>query len=87
MADRQVTRTRKDPEGNILALCLDSAAWSPRQAADVINDIDNHVHTYFVLWPGGLRTEVRVIDAVAGKYVRTDRDNTTLNNLDDLPDC
>lgn len=87
MADRQVTKTRKDRDGDILALCQDGAAWSPRSKADAIKDIDDKVHTYFVLWPGGLRTEVRVVEGAHGKYLRTDRDSTTRNNLDDLPDC
>ncbi len=40
-----------------------------------------------LMWPGGVRTEIRVVNGPTGKYLRTDRDNTSRNNLDDLPDC
>lgn len=86
MADRAVRQTRKDQDGDILALCDPGAAWSPRRKADVINDIEIRLHTYHVPWRDG-RTEIRVAHGPMGKYLRTDRDNTPRNNLDDLPDC
>lgn len=87
MADRQVTRTRKDRDGDILALCNAGQSWSPRQKRDAIDDIEMGRHSYFVRWADGKRTEIRVVNGPTGKYLRTDRDNTTRNNLDDLPDC
>ncbi len=87
MADRQVTRTRKDTEGDILALCNSSSSWSPREKQDAISDIENKIHTYFVLWNGGQRTEIKVVNGSTGKYLRTDSDATSRNNLRDLPDC
>lgn len=87
MADRAVRKTRKDKDGDITALCDDGAPWAPRLKADAIRDIDTGLHTYHVPWVGG-RTEIRVVDdRVKGRYLRTDRDNTARNNLDDLPDC
>jgi hypothetical protein len=86
MADREVTRTRKDKNNVITALCNPSAGWSPRSKADAINDIEFKTHTYHVKWPEK-RTEIRVVNDRDGKYLRTDRDNTTRNNLLDLPDC
>lgn len=41
----------------------------------------------FVRWLDGIRTEIRVVNGPTGKYLRTDRDQTSHNNLDDLPDC
>lgn len=32
------------------------------------------------------RSEIRFAHGATGEYLRTDRDNTTRNNLDDLPD-
>ena len=87
MADRQVTATGKDSDGDIIALCNSRQSWSPRAKADAISDIENGIHTYFVLWPNASRTEIRVVNGPTGKYLRTDRDDTTGNNLDDLPDC
>lgn len=87
MADRAVRRTRKDGQGDILALCDPGQSWSPRSKADAIHDIESGLHTYHVPWKSG-RTEIRVVnDRIKGKYLRTDRDDTTSNNLDDLPDC
>lgn len=87
MADRQVTATRKDRDGDILALCNAGQVWSPRLKADAIRDIDSRAHTYFVQRPGGRRTDIHVVDGPSGKYLRTDPDNTEGNNLDELPDC
>lgn len=86
MADRRVTHTRKDKDGDITALCKPGEFWSPRSNADAIRDIEGNAHTYYVQWPEK-RTEIRVVNGPTGKYLRTDRDNTTKNNLDDLPDC
>ena len=87
MAARQVRQTRKDKDHDITALCNPSEPWSPRLKADAINDIYSGTHTYYVLWTGGRRTEVRVVNGPNGKYLRTDRDGRTRNNLDDLPAC
>lgn len=86
MADRAVRQTRKDRDGDILALCNPGNYWSPRSKANAVNDIESGIHTYYVPWTNG-RTEIRVVNGSNGKYLRTDRDNTTRNNLDDLPDC
>lgn len=86
MADRAVRKTKKDDDGDILALCDDGEYWSPRRKADAINDIETETHTYHVPWKSG-RTEIRVVNGPTGKYLRTDRDDTSTNNLDDLPDC
>ncbi|KQO74787.1 DUF3892 domain-containing protein [Methylobacterium sp. Leaf89] len=86
MADRAVRKTGKNAERDITALCNDGDAWSPRRKQDAINDIEFGLHSYHVPWPNG-RTEIRVVQGPNGKYLRTDRDTTTRNNLDDLPDC
>lgn len=86
MAQRPVTQTKKDRDGDILALCNPNEMWSPRSKADAIYDIENNIHSYHVSWPDGA-TQIRVVNGSTGKYLRTDRDNTTRNNLDDLPDC
>lgn len=86
MADRAVRKTGKDKDGDIISLCDGGAFWSPRSKSDAINDIECGTHTYYVPWKSG-RTEIRVVNGANGKYLRTDRDNTSKNNLDDLPDC
>ena len=86
MADRAVTKSGKDQHGNITALCADGQFWSPRLSRDAISDIESKLHTYYVPWTTG-RTEIRVVQGPYGKYLRTDRDQTSRNNLDDLPNC
>ncbi|MCP4425319.1 MAG: DUF3892 domain-containing protein [Chloroflexi bacterium] len=83
---RYVTQTRKNWDGDIIALCNPTASWSPRGKQDVITDIENRFHTYVVPWTNG-ETTIRVVNGSTGKYLRTDRDNTSRNNLDDLPNC
>jgi hypothetical protein len=70
-----------------IKLCNSDAAWSPRQKADAIYDIENGVHEYWVPWANSPETKIRVVNGTTGKYLRTDRDTTSRNNLDDLPDC
>ncbi len=86
MADRRVTLSRKDPDGDISALCNPGELWSPRLKANVITDIESGVHTYYVLSAGN-RVRVHVLRGVTGKYLRTSPDLISHNNLDDLPDC
>jgi hypothetical protein len=86
MARRQVTRSGKDRSGNITSLCKPAETWSPRSSASCIADIEGGTHSYYVAWPEKT-TEIRVVQGANGKYLRTDRDTTTRNNLDDLPDC
>jgi hypothetical protein len=86
MAKREVTRSRKDRDGDITALCNPGASWSPRQKRDAINDIESGVHQYFVK-VNAQEVSINVVKGPTGKYLRTGRDMTSKNNLDDLPDC
>jgi hypothetical protein len=87
MATRYVTRSGKDGYGDITKLCNSGEPWSPRLKADAISDIENKVHDYYVSWNDGQVTQIKVVNGQTGKYLRTQRDGTTKNNLDDLPDC
>ena len=88
MAKRYVTKTGKDRDGDITKLCNAGEFWSPRSKTDAIRDIEGRTHEYFVKWGTYEETQIRVVDDTRkGKYLRTDRDNTSRNNLDDLPDC
>lgn len=88
MADRQVTCTGKNAQGDIISLGKYGEAWSPRTKVDAIRDIESGANSYYVIWPPGqVRTEIRVVNGPTGKYLRTDRDSSARNNLDDLPNC
>ncbi len=87
MASRQVRATGKDTNKNITKLCNAGQDWSPRAKAEAISDIENGAHSYYVSWPDGKTTSVTVVNGQNGKYLRTQRDGSTKNNLEDLPDC
>lgn len=90
MADRRVTRTRKDKDGDITAICNANATWSPRSKADAISDIKSPSgHTYYVENGAG-RSDIQVINdssVSGGRYLRTDPNGSCTDNLDTLPDC
>ena len=86
MADRQVRATGKDADGHITCLCHPGEDWSPRSTSDAIHDIESGLHTYHVPWTVG-RSEIVVANGPSGRHLRTDRDSTWRNNLEDLPDC
>lgn len=81
MTDRRITHVKKDPYyGTITHV---AGVWGTRAKADAVRDIQSGASGYHVQWPEK-RTEVHVVNA-APPYLRTDRDNTTRNNLEDLP--
>ncbi|MBD8735352.1 DUF3892 domain-containing protein [Sphingomonas sp. CFBP 13706] len=87
MAKRYVRATGKNTQGDITKLCNSGQPWSPRSKADAIADIDGGTHEYWVNWANSPETKILVVKGATGRYLRTDRDTTTRNNLDDLPDC
>lgn len=87
MADRQVTATGKDEDGDIMRLCNSENFWSPRSKAEAIYDIENGIHRYFVRISYLEDVDIKVVTRGGKKYLRTDPDKTTSNNLDNLPDC
>ncbi len=86
MADRRVRQTGKNRERDITSLCNRGESWSPRTKASAIADIESDTHRYFVREAGDA-SWVRVVNGPTGKYLRTDADSTSANNLDNLPDC
>ena len=66
MAQRQVTATGKDRDGDITALCHSGMSWSPRPKASAIRDIETGTHSYYVEWSNG-RTDIKVVKGRAGK--------------------
>lgn len=86
MANRQVTQSRKDKDGDITALCNPSKDWSPRYKSNAISDIESGTHRYYVV-VGRKEVDIHVVKLNGKKHLRTDPDETKRNNLDDLPDC
>lgn len=86
MIERKVTKSQKDKDGDITALCNSGEFWSPRFKKDAISDIDSKIYIYYVETEGK-KVEVIVVNEAGEKYLRTSPDKTKKNNLDDLPDC
>lgn len=87
MASRRVTQTGKDEDGDITKLCNPNSDWSPRYKAGAISDIDNGTHTYYVEDSKGRRSDIQVVNGKHGKYLSTDPNGKSEDNLDNLPDC
>lgn len=87
MAKRYVRATGKNMQGDITKLCNAGDWWSPRSKVEAIFDIEKGLYEYWVNWTHYPETKIRVVQEPNGKYLRTDRDATSRNNLDDLPDC
>lgn len=85
MADRRVTKTGKDSDGDITSLCS-SEWWSPVSLAQAIKDIEGNSHRYYVR-TGSQEADINVVQGPTRKYLRTDPDKTSVDNLDELPDC
>lgn len=86
MIERRVTRTGKDEDGDITKLCNTGEYWSPRPKAPAIADIEGSSYVYYVQ-SGTAKSLVQVVNGPSGKYLRTTADSSSVNNLDNLPDC
>jgi hypothetical protein len=84
MADRKVTKTGKDADGDITSLC---GGWGEASKAMAIGDIEGGRHRYYVAGSGSTEVNIHVVKGDTGKYLRTDPDGSTIDNLDELPDC
>jgi len=87
MADRQITASGKDGDGDITKLCKSGETWSPRRKADAIRDIESGLHTYYVRQLGTSRADITVVNGTTGKYLRSTADRSSKNNLGNLPNC
>jgi len=86
MADRRVTKTGKK-NGDIASLCNAGEYWSPRSKVDAIADIEVGLHRYFVD-EAGHESDIEIVTTRSGtSYLKTDADETSKNNLSNLPDC
>lgn len=80
---KRVKRTGKDDDGDITKLCGD---WGSRSKKDAIDDIESGSQDYYVD-EAGYRSDVYVKGSGSNKYLTTTADESSKNNLDNLPDC
>jgi hypothetical protein len=85
MAERLVTKTRKGYDGDILTLCNPEESWSPRFKHEAIQDIETKLHNYFVEVE---EEQINISVVIRGsKHLVTDKQQTLINNLEQLKDC
>ena len=84
MADRRVTHTGKDSQGDITALC---GSWGRATKGEAIRQIDIQIHTYYVQDIYNRRADVHVANGPTGRYLRTDPNSSCSDNLASLPNC
>lgn len=85
LINREVKATRKDNDGRIRALCNSKKYWSPRFIDDVIEDIEQDRHSYYVNI-SGVPVDLYVVNGPNGKSLTTNPAATNKNILNELPD-
>ncbi|MFH1853459.1 MAG: DUF3892 domain-containing protein [Candidatus Neomarinimicrobiota bacterium] len=86
MANRNITHCQKNGGQELIALINDRAEWSPISINEIICDIEQGLHSYF-LKIGFNRMRIVVIkDSKIGKYLTTDPESSDSNFLEDLPE-
>jgi hypothetical protein len=83
MADRQVKRSGKNEDGDIMSLC---GGWGSVSKVQAIKDIEAKTNRYYVA-EASPSVWVVVRGQGSGKYLTTEADGRSRNNLDNLPNC
>jgi hypothetical protein len=85
---REVTAARRrSGHGGITHLCDQGAFWSPVAVTQAIKEIESGAIRYFSRAGGKIALLAVVKDNRGGKYLRSQPDVSTADNLDDLPAC
>jgi hypothetical protein len=84
MNAREVTHVARDEDGTITAIGNPGESWSPRSKEDAVRDIDGHQFKYYVK-PGPMEVKIDVVHP-SGRYLRTEPDESEIDNLESLPD-
>jgi hypothetical protein len=92
-ASREVRCATKDKDGDILSV---GGSWGIISKEEAIRHIESNAYKYYVI-VSGQKVWVHVVEGesrgwllaklIPGKYLRTNKDSTQKNNLDDLPNC
>ena len=86
-----VTATGKNDDGDIVSLCNYDPRWATWHAARlaVVKAIDGTLDEYYVIRPepNVPTAKLRVVYRYGQPYLTTHPDDSTRNNLDNLPDC
>lgn len=84
MHHRQVTKTGKARDHDILALC---GSWGRTDKWTAIREIEQRLVRYYVMDHLGHTADVLVVGTGNARHLRTSPDPSLQNNLEFLPDC
>jgi len=94
MADYYIKCVNEDRDGNIESVGtgtdVDKNARNTKQKSEVIEDIDVYskdVKTVYYSSSKGRWVVGSKVHTVDGEYIRTDRNNTREDNLNNIPEC
>jgi hypothetical protein len=85
LINREVKAIRKDCHGKIRALCNAKKQWSPRYIDDVIEDIEQDRHSYYVNISGE-PVNLSVAYGPDGKFLLAKPEVSETNFLNELPE-
>lgn len=84
---RQITCINKTPRYDAHdRIRTVGGSWGRESQPQVIRDIENRTHSYFVS-VNGYTVNVIVATNNGNKYIKTERDNVQPDNLLSLPEC
>ncbi|MGM0587110.1 MAG: DUF3892 domain-containing protein [Bacteroidota bacterium] len=92
MALRRVTHSKKNSDGDIVAICNKVTSymapnnWRYVTKSIAVEHIENSEHRYYVN-KAGFRTDVVVKYRYGVPYLTTEADASSANNLDNLGNC
>ncbi len=84
MVERRITHTYKDQSGAITHVSNPGEWWSPQTVALTCSHIWSRDVSYYVD-AAGWRAQVDAVRGPSGPYLRTYADETSMNNLENLP--
>lgn len=84
MADRVITAVAKDKKDRIVAIGNPGEEWSPLTTAEAIVHIGLDLHTYTTS-ANGTGSRIVIVNQGGRHYLRSSKDATHSDNLDDLP--
>jgi hypothetical protein len=82
MSVRRVRGVRRSTSGVIRGLCNPAEPWGYRDAADVIRDDLDNLHSYLAVAPDGSEAPIDVVYSPGGPYLRSRLDQTRSDNLE-----
>ena len=84
--NRKVTKTIKNQNGDIVALCNDSELWSPKLKSIAIPEIELNINRYYIVY-NNKEIDIQVVKDYSGEKILVSNSSDCESNiLFSLPD-